>query len=351
MGNDHSTVIERLAETYPQLYLDPDKADIEEYKACVRKGERPAECGLSHFVTDERDCAETVETPAGTAEVITLYNRHDFEVFVRCMMAARKGPLDQIPATMGAATIVAFNWPKINAHRKAFMEEQRDAGVLFPDWNAEFKRFTAVKANYQDLLIVLSRGPYSNVTAAQVSECLTADGRSPVSEDEWIRMSGDIRKYHELTHFVCRNLYPDKIDEIWDELVADAVGIYGATGEYSVSLEELFLGITDGATATANTFLSWQTIKIIVLGVIAFSVGTSGGLLLAKLMNKLSGGKINPLIGSAGVSAVPMAARVSQRVGQQENPGNFLLMHAMGPNVAGVIGSAIAAGVLLSMFG
>ena len=246
MGNDHSTVIERLAETYPQLYLDPDKADIEEYKACVRKGERPAECSLSHFVTDERDCAETVETPAGTAEVITLYNRHDFEVFVRCMMAARKGPLDQIPATMGAATIVAFNWPKINAHRKAFMEEQRNAGVLFPDWNAEFKRFTAVKANYQDLLIVLSRGPYSNVTAAQVSECLTADGRSPVSEDEWIRMSGDIRKYHELTHFVCRNLYPDKIDEIWDELAADAAGIYGATGEYSRGLEELFLGITDG---------------------------------------------------------------------------------------------------------
>ena len=118
-----------------------------------------------------------------------------------------------------------------------------------------------------------------------------------------------------------------------------------------MNIVTIFLGITVGATATADTFLSLQTIKIIVLGVVAFSVGTSGGLLLAKLMNKLSGGKINPLIGSAGVSAVPMAARVSQRVGQQENPGNFLLMHAMGPNVAGVIGSAIAAGVLLSMFG
>ena len=118
-----------------------------------------------------------------------------------------------------------------------------------------------------------------------------------------------------------------------------------------MNIVTIFLGVTVGATATADTFLSWQTIKIIVLGVVAFSVGTSGGLLLAKLMNKLSGGKINPLIGSAGVSAVPMAARVSQKVGQQENPGNFLLMHAMGPNVAGVIGSAIAAGVLLSMFG
>ncbi len=118
-----------------------------------------------------------------------------------------------------------------------------------------------------------------------------------------------------------------------------------------MNIVTIFLGITVGATATAATFLRLQTIEIIVLGVVAFGFGTAGGLLLAKLMNKLSGGKINPLIGSAGVSAVPMAARVSQVVGQKENPGNFLLMHAMGPNVAGVIGSAIAAGVLLSMFG
>jgi len=118
-----------------------------------------------------------------------------------------------------------------------------------------------------------------------------------------------------------------------------------------MNIVTIFLGITVGATATAQTFLRLETIKIIVMGVVAFGCGTAGGLLLAKLMNKLSGGKINPLIGSAGVSAVPMAARVSQVVGQKENPGNFLLMHAMGPNVAGVIGSAIAAGVLLSMFG
>ncbi len=118
-----------------------------------------------------------------------------------------------------------------------------------------------------------------------------------------------------------------------------------------MNIVTIFLGITVGATATAQTFLRLQTIEIIVLGVVAFGMGTAGGLLLAKLMNKLTGGKINPLIGSAGVSAVPMAARVSQMVGQKENPANFLLMHAMGPNVAGVIGSAIAAGVLLSMFG
>ncbi len=118
-----------------------------------------------------------------------------------------------------------------------------------------------------------------------------------------------------------------------------------------MNIVTIFLGVTVGATATASTFLKLETLEIIALGIVAFGMGTAGGILLAKVMNKLSGGKINPLIGSAGVSAVPMAARVSQKVGQQENPGNFLLMHAMGPNVAGVIGSAIAAGVLLSMFG
>ena len=113
----------------------------------------------------------------------------------------------------------------------------------------------------------------------------------------------------------------------------------------------IFLGLTVGATTQGSTFLTGDTLAIVVLGVVAFACGTAGGVLLAKLMNVLSGGKINPLIGSAGVSAVPMAARVSQVVGQKENPGNFLLMHAMGPNVAGVIGSAIAAGVLLALFG
>lgn len=113
----------------------------------------------------------------------------------------------------------------------------------------------------------------------------------------------------------------------------------------------IFLGTTVGATATGSVFLSVGTIKIIVLGLFAFAVGTAGGVLFGKLMYKTSGGKVNPLIGSAGVSAVPMAARVSQKVGQEADPGNFLLMHAMGPNVAGVIGSAVVAGVLISILG
>ena len=117
-----------------------------------------------------------------------------------------------------------------------------------------------------------------------------------------------------------------------------------------MNIVTIFLGISVGATATADSFLNWETIKILVMGVVAFGLGTAGGVLLAKLMNLFVKEKINPLIGSAGVSAVPMAARVSQVVGQKEKPSNFLLMHAMGPNVAGVIGSAVAAGVFLALF-
>ncbi|MBQ9544778.1 MAG: sodium ion-translocating decarboxylase subunit beta [Clostridia bacterium] len=118
-----------------------------------------------------------------------------------------------------------------------------------------------------------------------------------------------------------------------------------------MNIVTIFLGISVGATATASAFLDWNTLKILLLGVVAFALGSAGGVLLAKFLNLFLKNKINPLIGSAGVSAVPMAARVSQTVGQKEDPENFLLMHAMGPNVAGVIGSAIAAGVLIALFG
>ena len=118
-----------------------------------------------------------------------------------------------------------------------------------------------------------------------------------------------------------------------------------------MNIVTVFLGVSVGATATAEAFLNWQTIGILVLGILAFCLGSAGGVVLAKIINLFSKEKINPLIGSAGVSAVPMAARVSQKVGQAANPSNFLLMHAMGPNVAGVIGSAVAAGILLSFLG
>ncbi|MBN2049484.1 MAG: sodium ion-translocating decarboxylase subunit beta, partial [Spirochaetales bacterium] len=116
-----------------------------------------------------------------------------------------------------------------------------------------------------------------------------------------------------------------------------------------INIVTIFLGIAVGSKMSAEHFLTLDTIKIIIMGLVAFAIGTAGGVLLGKLFCVLSKGKINPMIGAAGVSAVPMAARVVQKVGQKENPGNFLLMNAMGPNVAGVIGSAVAAGVLLSL--
>ena len=122
-------------------------------------------------------------------------------------------------------------------------------------------------------------------------------------------------------------------------------------GNELMNIITIFLGFTVGCTTNAATFLTLQTVEIIGLGIVAFGIGTAGGVLLGKLMCVVTHGKVNPLIGSAGVSAVPMAARVSQKVGQEYNPSNYLLMHAMGPNVAGVIGSAVAAGILINMFG
>ena len=121
-------------------------------------------------------------------------------------------------------------------------------------------------------------------------------------------------------------------------------------GNELMNIITIFLGFSVGCTTSADTFLTWRTLGIILLGLVAFSVGTAGGVLLGKLMCWLTHGQVNPLIGAAGVSAVPMAARVAQKVGQEENPQNFLLMHAMGPNVAGVIGSAVAAGILINLF-
>ena len=157
--------------------------------------------------------------------------------------------------------------------------------------------------------------------------------------------------------FVVGLIIPDALPLVGCLMFGNLLNVCGLTDRLSktaqnelMNIVTIFLGITVGATASATNFLRPETLKIIALGLVAFCISTCGGLITAKIMNWLSGGKINPLIGSAGVSAVPMVARVSQKVGQSEDPSNFLLMHAMGPNVAGVIGSAVAAGVFLSMF-
>ena len=157
--------------------------------------------------------------------------------------------------------------------------------------------------------------------------------------------------------FVVGLIVPDAVPLVGCLMFGNLLNVCGVTDRLSktaqnelMNIVTIFLGITVGATASAANFLRFETVLIIVLGLVAFCISTCGGLITAKIMNWISGGKINPLIGSAGVSAVPMAARVSQKVGQEEDPSNFLLMHAMGPNVAGVIGSAVAAGVFLSWF-
>ena len=152
-------------------------------------------------------------------------------------------------------------------------------------------------------------------------------------------------------------IVPDALSLIGCLMFGNLLNVCGVTDRLSKTAQNelmniitIFLGISVGATASAANFLRFETLLIIACGLVAFCISTCGGLITAKIMNKLTGGKINPLIGSAGVSAVPMAARVAQTVGQKEDPSNFLLMHAMGPNVAGVIGSAVAAGVFLSWF-
>ena len=161
-----------------------------------------------------------------------------------------------------------------------------------------------------------------------------------------------------------RIIFPIMVTIIVSLIVPDAAVLVGMMKESGVvdriqktagnelmNIITIFLALSVGCTTSANTFLNSRTLFIIVLGLIAFSFGTAAGVLCGKVMYALTGGQVNPLIGSAGVSAVPMAARVSQKVGQSENPSNFLLMHAMGPNVAGVIGSAVAAGILINIFG
>ena len=153
-------------------------------------------------------------------------------------------------------------------------------------------------------------------------------------------------------------LVPDAASLVGFLMLGNLLNVSGVTERLSktaqnelINIVTILLGVSVGATANAASFLDWSTLKIIALGLVAFAISTTGGLLFGKLMCFLTKGQINPLIGSAGVSAVPMAARVAQDVGRKENPSNFLLMHAMGPNVAGVIGSAVAAGVFLQMFG
>ncbi len=209
----------------------------------------------------------------------------------------------------------------------------------------------AIAAYSYMALIPMIQPPFMKLLTTKKERLIKMEKLRPVSRLEKL-------VFPVLVTFVVGLLVPDALSLVGCLMFGNILNVCGVTERLSKTAQNEFmniitilLGISVGATASAQNFLSIQTVIIVVCGLVAFCISTCGGLITAKIMNWLSGGKINPLIGSAGVSAVPMAARVSQTVGQKEDPSNFLLMHAMGPNVAGVIGSAVAAGVFLSWIG
>ena len=209
----------------------------------------------------------------------------------------------------------------------------------------------AVAAYSYMALVPVIQPPIMKLLTTKKERLIRMDTLRPVSKTETII-------FPIVVTLLVSFLLPDAAPLIGMLMLGNLMRVTGVVDRISktaqnelMNIVTIFLGVTVGATANGSTFLDLNTIKVIFLGVFAFGFGTVGGVVVAKIMNWCTGGKINPLIGSAGVSAVPMAARVSQVVGQKEDPGNFLLMHAMGPNVAGVIGSAVAAGVFLQLFG
>ena len=208
----------------------------------------------------------------------------------------------------------------------------------------------AIAAYSYMALIPMIQPPFMKMLTTKKERTIKMTNLRPVSNTEKVL-------FPIVVTAVVGLIVPDALPLVGCLMFGNLLNVCGVTDRLSktaqnelMNIVTIFLGISVGATASADNFLRAETLLIIACGLVAFCISTVGGLLTAKIMNVITGGKINPLIGSAGVSAVPMAARVSQKVGQSEDPSNFLLMHAMGPNVAGVIGSAVAAGVFLSWF-
>ena len=221
-------VLPYLAELYQQLYLPPTEEGNPAYKPVVLAGEEAEKKDLSHFVMDDRDSCVLMDTPAGQVRAVTLHQRKDFETALNCIGSRCR--ITPVPATQGASILDGvISWKKIRDHEK---EYRRTAD----DWDAEFSRFTADKKNYTEALILLSYGPYSAVKAERLG----------IDEETWLKQSDAIRRFHECTHFVARRLYHDQINAVFDELAADAVGLYAALGRYDRSMAETFLGIQEG---------------------------------------------------------------------------------------------------------
>ena len=228
-------VIGKLAEIFEQLYLAPGEEGEQEYKKVVLEGEHPSTRSLDHFHTSPNDLCQFISTPAGEIRVITLYEREDFETFLRII--ANKCKMVEIPRTQGASFLGGvINRRKITVFKDDYFRKAENGEADASAWPEELKKFLSDRKNFTEPMIILSVGAYSAVPAEKAG----------YPEEEWIQLSGVIRTYHECTHFMCRRFYPELIDAIWDEVVADAVGVTAALGYYDRRLAEIFLGITEG---------------------------------------------------------------------------------------------------------
>lgn len=225
-------MLRKLAETYPQLNIAPGPGGTEKYRDAVLRGIRPPE-DLSHFTGSDRDCCTLEHTPAGDVWAVTLGKRKDFETFLKIMCWRCEDV--EIPETQGAVHVSGIiNRGKVDDFIAGWHAAHPDPAP--GEWQAAFQAFQADKAAYTETLIILSTGPYSAVPAAEAG----------LSEAEWLEKSLTIRKTHECTHYLCRRLYPEQKEAVWDELVADAAGLFAAFGRYDPQLAERVLGIRDG---------------------------------------------------------------------------------------------------------
>ena len=218
-------VIKALAEMFPQLYVAPAEGAQEAHKAASSMGVVPSQASLDHFITSEEDELREVDTPAGPVEVVFLKERADFETFLQII--GHKSQPVQIARTVGAITYRGLaDWQKVAQAREEYLASGGD------NWNEEFARLAKEPGAFRSEIVVISEGPYSNIPASE----------TPYSPADWIRISREIRLYHECSHIVCRRLLPNDILPVWDEITADVVGLICATGRYDASLAARFLG-------------------------------------------------------------------------------------------------------------
>ena len=224
--------LEALAQRFPQLYVKPEEGAQEAYKLASGRGVAPEDATLAHFTGSPEDELRTVETPAGPIEVLFLEQRCDFETFLQ--IVGHKAQPVPIAPTVGAITYRGLaDWGKVAAAHDAFKAAGGD------NWGDEFARLAKTPGAFRSEIIVISEGPYSNISADQ----------TPYSPDEWTHVSREIRLHHECAHVVCRRTMPDNVLPVWDEVTADVVGLLCATGRYDAALAARFLGVSqDGFT-------------------------------------------------------------------------------------------------------